>query len=149
MVFGQGMLASKRLYSQRKRLAKDVGYKKARVPILRVETSFRSGVNDATTRMAELTEAVKLNITQSANSVPTPFLGPYQVLSTNWLLCACVGVSKPMVIASLSQCTCAVVGNRPGRAEPRENKRRPKTLKLMKVPRWIFHAAVASLSKIT
>ncbi|WP_404307082.1 IS4 family transposase [Neorhodopirellula lusitana] len=77
------------------------------------------------------------------------FTETYQVLSTNWLLCACVGVSKPMVIASLSQCTCAVVGNRPGRAEPRENKRRPKTLKLMKVPRWIFHAAMASLSKIT
>jgi hypothetical protein len=47
--------------------------RRARVPILRVKTSFRSGVNDATTRMAELTEAVKLKITQSANSVPTPF----------------------------------------------------------------------------
>jgi hypothetical protein len=75
------------------------------------------------------------------------FTETYQVLSTNWLLCACVGVSKPMASASLGQSVCAVVGNRPGRVEPRENKRRPKILKLMTVARRVFHAALAALTK--
>jgi len=76
------------------------------------------------------------------------FTETYQVLSTNWLLCACVGVSKPMASASLGQSACAVVGNRPGRSEPRENKRRPKVLKFMTVARRVFHAALAALTKI-
>ncbi len=40
-----------------------------------------------------------------------------------------------MVAASQRQGVCAVVGQRPNRLEPRENKRRPKTIKLMTVPR--------------
>lgn len=76
------------------------------------------------------------------------FSETYQVLSTNWLLCACVGVSEPMKSASRGQSVSAVVGNRPGREEPRENKRRPKTIKLMKIPRSAFHAARAATSKI-
>lgn len=83
------------------------------------------------------------------------FTETYQVLSTNWLLCACAGVSDAMAAAAQAQGVCAVVGNRPGRAEPRENKRRPKVLKLMTVPRAVFQAAFkaataarASLAKI-
>lgn len=76
------------------------------------------------------------------------FTETYQLLSTNWLLCACVGVKGSMAMASQQQSTCAVIGNRPGRSEPRENKRRPKVLKLMTVPRKLFHAALAALSKI-
>jgi len=51
-------------------------------------------------------------------------------------------------MASLAQSAVAIIGNRPDRAEPRENKRRPKILKLMTVPRRIFHAALAALNKI-
>lgn len=76
------------------------------------------------------------------------FTETYQLLSTNWLLCACVGVRESMAIASQQQSTCAVIGNRPGRSKPRENKRRPKILKLMTVPRKLFHAALAAISKV-
>jgi len=74
------------------------------------------------------------------------FTETYQLLSTNWLLCACVGVSPAMATASQAQGVVAIVGNRPGRIEPRENKRRPKVLKLMKIPRRQFHAALAAPS---
>jgi len=76
------------------------------------------------------------------------FTETYQVLSTNWLLGACVGESQSLAMASLAQSAVAIIGNRPDRAEPRENKRRPKILKLMTVPRRIFHAALAALKKI-
>ncbi len=75
------------------------------------------------------------------------FTESYQLLSTNWLLCACVGVSESMASASQAQGVCAIVGHRPGRIEPRENKRRPKTIKLMTVPRRIFHAMIDTLSR--
>jgi hypothetical protein len=75
------------------------------------------------------------------------FTETYQLLSTNWLLCACVGVSDVMADSAQKQGVCVVVGQRPDRSEPRENKRRPKTLKLMTVPRRVFHAALAALSK--
>jgi hypothetical protein len=70
------------------------------------------------------------------------------LLSTNWLLCACVGVNEALAVSAQSQGVCAIVGNRPDRSEPRENKRRPKVLKLMTVPRRIYHAMLAALSKI-
>lgn len=76
------------------------------------------------------------------------FTETYQLLSSNWLLCACVGVSEAMAVSAQGQGVCAVVGNRPQRSEPRENKRRPKVLKLMTVPRRIYQAALAALSKI-
>lgn len=72
----------------------------------------------------------------------------FQLLSTNWLLCACTEVNEAMVASSQAQGSCAIVGNRPGRSEPRENKRRPKVLKLMTVPRRVFHAALAAPSKV-
>ncbi len=58
------------------------------------------------------------------------FTETYQLLSTNWLLCGCVGVKDSVAVASLRQGTCAIVGHRPDHSEPRENKRRPKILKL-------------------
>ncbi|HBJ33289.1 MAG TPA: IS4 family transposase [Planctomycetaceae bacterium] len=76
------------------------------------------------------------------------FTETYQLLSTNWLLCACTGVNEALVTSAQAQGICAVVGNRPDRSEPRENKRRPKVLKLMTVPRRIYHAMLAALSKI-
>lgn len=81
------------------------------------------------------------------------FTETYQLLSTNWLLCACNGVSEAMSQSAQQQSTVAMIGHRPGRSEPRENKRRPKVLKLMTVPRRVFHAALeaahAALSKVT
>ena len=77
------------------------------------------------------------------------FTETYQLLSSNWLLCACVGVSETMALSAQQQGTCAIVGQRPDRSEPRENKRRPKVLKLMIVPRGIYHAMKAALSKFS
>jgi hypothetical protein len=76
------------------------------------------------------------------------FTETFQLLSTNWLLCACAGVNEAMVSSAQAQGVCAIVGNRPDRSEPRENKRRPKVLKLMTVPRRIFHAMLAALLKV-
>ena len=76
------------------------------------------------------------------------FTETHQMLATNWLLCACVGVTEAMAVSAQRQGVCAVVGQRPGRVEPRENKRRPKVLKLMTVAKKIFHATVAALAKI-
>ena len=76
------------------------------------------------------------------------FTETYQLLSTNWLLCACQVATKAMVQTAQEQGVCAVVGIRPDRVEPRENKRRPKVLKLMTVPRRLFQATVAALKKI-
>jgi hypothetical protein len=76
------------------------------------------------------------------------FTETHQLLATNWLLCACVGVTEAMAVSAQRQGVCAVAGQRPDRVEPRENKRRPKVLKLMTVARKIFHATVAALAKI-
>jgi hypothetical protein len=76
------------------------------------------------------------------------FTETYQLLSTNWLLCACSGVSDALATSSQEQGVSAMIGNRPGRVEPRANKRRPKVLKLMTVSRRIFKAAIAAISKI-
>lgn len=76
------------------------------------------------------------------------FTETYQLLATNWLLCACVGVNQAMVTSAQAQGVCAIVGNRPGQCEPRENKRRPKVLKLMTIPRKVLEAALDALRKI-
>jgi hypothetical protein len=75
------------------------------------------------------------------------FTETHQLLATNWLLCACVGVSDAMAESAQLQGMCAIVGQRPDRTEPRENKRRPKVIKLMTIPRRLYHAAIAALSK--
>ena len=97
---------------------------------------------------------VRLKMLQSGYAVgreirSMSFTETYQVLATNWLLCACTGVSEAMAVSAQQQGACAKVGQRPGRSEPRENKRRPKVLKLMTVPRRVYHAALAALLKFT
>ena len=59
-----------------------------------------------------------------------------------------VGESQSLAMASLVQCAVAIIGHRPNHAEPRENKRRPKILKTMTVPRRIFQQALAALRKM-
>ncbi|MEO8498340.1 MAG: IS4 family transposase, partial [Planctomycetota bacterium] len=63
------------------------------------------------------------------------FTTTQQLLATNWLLCAVIGVSEEL--ATLGQQTSGSerVGHRDGRVEPRANKRRPKVLALMTKPR--------------
>ena len=96
---------------------------------------------------------VRLKMMQSGYSAERElrsmsFTETYQLLSTNWLLCACAGVNEAMVASAQAQGVCAIVGNRPDRSEPRENKRRPKVLKLMNVLCRIYHAMLAALSKV-
>ena len=74
------------------------------------------------------------------------FTETHQLLATNWLLCACVG--EAMAVSAQQQGTSAVIGQRPDRVEPRENKRRPKVLKLMTVARRLYHTGIAAISKI-
>ena len=76
------------------------------------------------------------------------FTETYQLLSTNWLLCACQVPNEAMVISAQLQGVCAIVGTRPERTEPRANKRRPKILKLMSIPRRLFKALISKLKKI-
>ena len=66
------------------------------------------------------------------------FATSQQLLATNWLLCAVIGVTPEL--AELGQATsCSEqVGHRPDRVEPRKNKRRPKLIALMKKPRWQY-----------
>jgi len=65
-----------------------------------------------------------------------------QMLATNWLLCAVIGVTAEL--AELGQTTpCSErVGHRDGRIEPRKNKRRPKLLALMTKPRAEYQAEI-------
>ena len=62
-----------------------------------------------------------------------------QLLATNWLLCAVVGVTSELANlaqeVSISQRVGQRDGQRDGRTEPRVNKRRPKVLALMQKPR--------------
>lgn len=68
------------------------------------------------------------------------FTTTLQLLATNWLLCAVIGVSQEL--ANLGQdASCSQrVGHRDGRVEPRVNKRRPKILALMTKPRHQLRA---------
>jgi hypothetical protein len=63
------------------------------------------------------------------------FATTQQLLATNWLLCAVIGVTPEL--AKLGQATSSSerIGHRPDRVEPRKNKRRPKLIALMKKPR--------------
>jgi hypothetical protein len=66
------------------------------------------------------------------------FTTTMQLLATNWLLCAVIGVTAEL--AELGQATpCSEqVGHREGRLEPRKNKRRPKIIALMTKPRRVY-----------
>jgi len=105
-------------------------------------------------RTGELTcNLVRLKMLQSGYAAGREILSmsfpeTHQLLATKWLLCECVGVSGAMVVLARQQGTCAVIGQRLDRVEPRENKRRPKVLKLMTAGRRMFHAVLAAISKI-
>jgi putative transposase len=62
------------------------------------------------------------------------------MLGTHWLLCGARGLNASLVELGQAFPLDTVVGNREGRIEPRANKRRPKVLKLMTVPRATYQA---------
>ena len=68
------------------------------------------------------------------------FTTTQQLLATNWLLCAVIGVSDEMATLGQQISASERVGHRDGRVEPRVNKRRPKVLALMKKPRHQLQA---------
>ena len=57
------------------------------------------------------------------------------LLGNSWLLAGARGANAAMIQIGQNQPLDEVVGHREGRSEPRENKRRPKVLKLMTIPR--------------
>jgi len=57
------------------------------------------------------------------------------LLGNSWLLGGARGANAAMIEVGQNQPLGEVVGHREGRSEPRENKRRPKVLKLMTIPR--------------
>jgi len=63
------------------------------------------------------------------------FTTTLQLLGTNWLLCAVVGVTSELSALGQAASSSERVGHRPGRVEPRKNKRRPKLIALMTKPR--------------
>jgi hypothetical protein len=72
------------------------------------------------------------------------FTTTLQLLATNWLLCAVIGVSHELATLGQQAPGSERVGRRDGRVEPRVNKRRPKVLALMKQPRHQLRAALAA-----
>lgn len=64
------------------------------------------------------------------------------LLGTSWLLCGARGVNDSLVELGQAQPLDELVGHREGRIEPRANKRRPKVLKLMTIPRAAYRAQV-------
>ena len=72
------------------------------------------------------------------------FTTTMQLLGTNWLLCAVIGVTSELAQLGQEASSSEVVGHRPDRVEPRVNKRRPKVLALMTKPRREYHAELES-----
>jgi hypothetical protein len=68
------------------------------------------------------------------------FTTTLQLLGTSWLLCAVIGVPEELAALGQAASSSERVGHRPGRAEPRKNKRRPKLIALMTKPRHEYHA---------
>jgi len=67
------------------------------------------------------------------------FTTAQQLLATNWLLCAVIGVTDELRELGQQACCSERVGRREGRVEPRRNKRRPTVLALMTMPRYQYH----------
>jgi len=72
------------------------------------------------------------------------FTTTLQLLSTTWLLCAVVGVTCELSTLAQDASSSERVGHRPGRVEPRKNKRRPKLLALMTKPRQAYRAELGA-----
>jgi hypothetical protein len=68
------------------------------------------------------------------------FATTQQMLASNWLLCAVVGVTPELVKLGQTAPCSQRVGHRDGRVEPRGNKRRPKLLALLAKPRKVYQA---------
>jgi len=63
------------------------------------------------------------------------FTTTMQLLATNWLLCAVIGVTATLASLGNAMPSSEQVGHRDGRVEPRKNKRRPKVIGLLTKPR--------------
>ena len=92
---------------------------------------------------------VRLKMLQSGSAVERSvrsmsFAMTVQTLGTGWTTLAVAGanalVCRSVQIASRG----SVVANRPGRVEPRANKRRSKMIALLVEPRWVHHARHAA-----
>ena len=70
------------------------------------------------------------------------FTTTQQLLATNWLLCAVIGVTDELRDLGQQACCSERVGHRQGRVEPRKNKRRPKVLALMTKPRQQYQQEI-------
>jgi putative transposase len=68
------------------------------------------------------------------------FTTTMQLLATNWLLCAVIGVTAELAQLGHTMSCSEQVGHREGRFEPRKNKRRPKVLALMTKPRHTYQS---------
>lgn len=72
------------------------------------------------------------------------FTTTLQLLGTSWLLCAVIGVTTELSTLGQAAAGSERVGHRPGRVEPRVNKRRPKLIALMTKPRSAYHAELGA-----
>ena len=72
------------------------------------------------------------------------FTTTLQLLGTSWLLCAVIGVTSELSTLGQAASGSERVGHRPGRVEPRVNKRRPKLIALMTKPRHEYHAELGA-----
>lgn len=68
------------------------------------------------------------------------FATSLQLFGASWLACAVIGVTEALSALGQAASSSEKVGHRPGRAEPRKNKRRPKLIALMTKPRHEYHA---------
>ena len=64
------------------------------------------------------------------------------MLGTSWVMCGARGTNESLIELGQSQPLAETVGQREGRIEPRANKRRPKVLKLMTIPRATYQAQI-------
>lgn len=74
------------------------------------------------------------------------FTTTLQLLGTNWLLCAVIGVTQELSTLGQAASSSERIGHRCGRFEPRKNKRRPKLLALMTKPRHVYHAELGAVA---
>ena len=72
------------------------------------------------------------------------FTTTLQLLGTSWLLCAVIGVTTGLSTLGQAASSSERVGHRPGRLEPRKNKRRPKVIALLTKPRHQYRAEIGA-----
>jgi hypothetical protein len=72
------------------------------------------------------------------------FTTSLQLLGASWLLCAVLGTTPELSALGQAAASGERVGHRPGRVEPRVNKRRPKLIALMTKPRHAYRAELGA-----